>query len=197
MLAIVGVLIIIALAVYVVPSWRSAFLGWWQGEKQTPLAGDFGLYENDTFQWYRLSEGEVTAIEGSEAPAATFPGGASLIISEKGLEWRSGETELVLIEREGLTKDASALAPDGSAAVLWNDATRSFDLFTIAYEGAVVSYVGSLAAPELPTYLVAVGFANPSVLVMHTGAPESFTLYRVGTQGFTLAGAAELSGTQE
>ena len=133
---------------------------------------------------YTLNGSEVERAPlatSSEAYTVRYPNGAGLTVNEKGLEWvPAGEgARITLVERAGLSQDAWSIAPDGTSAVLFNDVTASFDVFAIDYQGASVSYVGSISRPELPTYTVSVGFAASKYIVLRTGNPESFLVYKV------------------
>lgn len=157
----------------------------------------FSLYENGAYRWYELSQKSVSPAfipEGAKAGSAVFPNGASISVTEEGLVWMSAEqkTKIVLVERKGLAPDTSAVSLDGSTAVLYNEVTSAFDVFSVTYEGAYVSYAGSIPMPALPSYLVAVGAVTPSTIVVRTGDPESFLLYEVGTASVRESGTASL-----
>lgn len=190
----IGVLVVIVaavIAIAVVPGWRGAFLSYFDTSSKQKETSVVALYENGAYSWYDVTGGEAVAAVppgGRAAGGTRFPNGATLTVSEKeGLLWRSAEekTTLTLLEHPGLTREAWAVAPNGSSAVLFNDVTGAFDVFTITYEGAYVSYAGSFPAPTLPTYWVAVGYASPELVVVRTGDPDSFLLYRVNDAGAT------------
>ncbi len=190
----IGVLLVVVAAVItvaMVPDWRTALLSLFNTtstQKESPVVG---LYENGAYYWYDVSGGDAIASAppiGRTAGGMRFPNGATLTVSEEeGLLWRSAEekTSLTLLAQPGLTREAWAVAPDGSSAVLFNSVTGAFDVFTITYEGAYLSYAGSFPAPTLPTYWVAVGYASSDIVVVRTGAPDSFLLYRVNEGGAT------------
>lgn len=183
---------------YAVPILRTFFSEWIPKEVNEKAAEQvFSIYETDTYQWYVLnSANEVRTATApqqslSVSNKVTLPSGMILVVTEKGLVWRNpkAKNEIVLIERAGLTPDVSAVASDGSAAVLFNQTTNEFDVFALYDGGAGVSYRGSFKMPSLPTYLIAVGFASPATIVMHIGRPNSFELYDIRT-GVERSGSA-------
>ncbi|MFA5876785.1 MAG: hypothetical protein WC880_00265 [Candidatus Paceibacterota bacterium] len=175
---------------YAVPILRTFFSEWIPKEANERMADQvFSMYETDTYRWYALNS--ANEVHTATAPQqtlsvsnnVTLPSGMILVVTEKGLVWRNpkAKSELVLIAQEGITPDVGAVAPDGSAAVLFNQVTNQFDVFKVYDGGASVSYRGSFKIPNLPTYLIAVGFASPATIVMHTGRPNSFELYDIRT----------------
>lgn len=184
-------IVAVVIAIAVVPGWRAAFFSYFDNTFTQKEPAVVALFENGAYYWYDVSGEEVIAAMppvGRTAGGMRFPNGAILTVSEsEGLLWRSQEekTTLTLLEHPGLTREAWAVAPDGSSAVLFNNVTGAFDVFTITYEGAYLSYAGSFPAPTLPTYWVAVGYASPEIVVVRTGAPDSFLLYRVNEGGAT------------
>lgn len=188
----IGVLAVVVLAVFavaVVPSWRLALMEWWSDLNRPEAPKVVALFENNAYYWYDVGGSDAVPAESvadRTAGGVRFPNGSTMTVTEEqGLVWHSeGErTTYVLVERPGLMREAWAVAPDGSSAVLFNSVTGAFDVFSITYEGAYVSYAGSFSVPALPTYWVAVGYAAPDLLVLRTGNPDSFELYRVGKDG--------------
>lgn len=175
---------------YAVPVLRTFFSEWAsKGVEEKPVDRVFSIYETDAYQWYVLNhanEVHTAAMppqHSSTSNEVTLPNTMVIAISEKGLVWRNptAKNELVLIAREGITPDIGAVAPDGSAAVLFNQATNQFDVFKVYDGGASVSYIDSLETPTLPTYFSGVGFVSPTVFAIHTGRPNNFDLYSIDT----------------
>ncbi len=160
-------------------------------------AQPFVLYENDMYRWYGLTGSAVAAIDapvGLEPGRAVYPDGHGLAITKEGLVWQSAATStMTLIERTSLTPESSFVSADGTLAVLYNQVTNAYDVFSVTYEGAYVSYVASFAPPALPAYPIAGAAIGPSTIVLHTGNPDSFLLYEVGEKAVTPKGAASLS----
>lgn len=173
---------------YAVPILRTFFSEWTPKEvNEKPAEQVFSIYETDAYQWYVLNPANevrtATAPQQSLSVSnkVTLPSGMILVVTEKGLVWRNptAKNELVLIAQEGITPDIGAVAPDGSAAVLFNQVTNQFDVFKVYDGGASVSYLGSLKIPALPTYVSGVGFVSPTVFAIHTGRPNNFDLYSI------------------
>ncbi|TAJ14285.1 hypothetical protein EPO56_02255 [Patescibacteria group bacterium] len=168
------------------PAVRSLFEKWIPSSTKTEVVSDyiFSIYENETYEWYQFYQGtEVRSVDDSvQQPTsniAHLSNGMEILINDEGLVWHNpkAKQKLTLIERQGLTPDIAAVAPDGSAAVLFNQATNEFDVFALYDGGASVSYLGSFGVPQLPTYFSGVGFVSPTLIALHTGRPNNFEMY--------------------
>ena len=158
---------------------------WYHPSDKTAMQPEhFTLFEGGQNTPYTIGKSGVerAPLPLTSAPQKViFANGASLTVNTMGLVWApaSGSTTITLIERAGLTQDAWSIAADGSMAVLYNSATHNYDVFAIQYEGAAVDYRGSFAQPMLPTYTVAVAMLGNDRVILRTGEPESFEVYKI------------------
>lgn len=160
------------------------FYWYYPGNKQVNEYIPLTLYENGEYVHYTLQGKQVerAPLATSTGPmVVTYPNGDGLTVTETGLVWlpAASGTPVVLIERANLSMDSWSIAADGSHAVLFNPETRSYDVFEVLYQGATVSYIGTFPRPVAPTYTVSVGFAGPSKVVLRTGAPQAFEVYKI------------------
>ncbi len=201
LLVTIGILVLVALA--------AVALWFYFGSKSGENGVTFRVIENEQTVWYTISPNGSSAMladapswyrEATEmlAPTDFSPvvagNGSVMMLSPNGLETAmSATSRSVLIERRGTEWSSSAVSADASLAVLFNEVTNQFDVFSLDSERpTVLSYEGSVPAPGL---FYGVGALPGNRIVIRT-TTESFDVYTVKGGVVTRDGALKVKATQ-